>query len=246
MASVKAMMGCIGIPIHVSVSVLSDFFGFFRGRVPDDADPNVIARVSLLGLMNSLQGKHIHLNVIRVGIDNFTDDEIDKIDYAIYRIRNIYKQVSIGVGRVQHWNVTSEDADGKDDIGSKSEATELTHDWTVPNNGQDAFIVDNISAEDFAGISNINGPCNKNAMSRNGFVLEVDLDSEKFARAFAHEVGHYLGLKHTHGKECSDSDADKHNLMSQSRCAISLRDSVVLTSEQGSTMRSHCSVQDGC
>jgi hypothetical protein len=110
MASVKAMMGCIGVDTDGTVSVLGHFFGFLRARVPADPDTTVTASVSLLDHMNRLQGKHIHLNIIRVGIDNFTDAEVDKIEYSIYRIRNIYKPVSLTVGRVQHWDVTSAEA----------------------------------------------------------------------------------------------------------------------------------------
>lgn len=245
MASVKDMINCIGADTGGSISVLFHLFGFSRGRVPADPDTSVTAQVSLLDLMNSLQGKHIHLNIICVGIDNFTDNEIDKIDYAIYKMRKVYKQVSLGVGRVQHWDVTSEEADGKDDIGSEDEATELTHDWTVDNDGLDFFMVDNISAG-FIGISNIDGPCDKDDKSRNGSIAEVNLSREELARTTAHEVGHYLGLEHPHGDDCPDNDADRNNLMSQSRCDISTRDSVLLTSSQGSTMRSHCSVRDGC
>lgn len=250
----KSIMGCIGTSTGGTVSVLSDFFGFFQGRVPTDPDASVTAQVSLLDLMTSLQGKHIHLNVIRVGIDNFTDDpnsdddELDRIDYAIYRIRIIYRQVNLGVGRILHWDVTSAEADGKDDIGSETEAEELTHDWTVDNNGIDVFMVDSVSIPGVAGLTIQDGPCDKDDKKTNGSIGgEVNRDAERVARTFAHEVGHYLGLAHNHAEgDCPDSDADKLNLMAQTGCVNSVRDSVVLTSSQGSTMRSHCFVQDGC
>ncbi len=145
MASVKSILNCIGVDTSGSVSLLFSGFGFIRGQVPQDPDTSVTAQVSLLQYVQSLQGKHIHINVIRVGIDNFTSAEVDKIDYAIYKIRNIYRQVSLGVGRVEHYDVTSADADGKDDLGSEDEAEDLTHDWTVPNDALDVFMVENIS-----------------------------------------------------------------------------------------------------
>lgn len=247
MASVKAIMSCIGVDTSGSVSVLGHLFGFFRQRVPTDPDPTVTAQVSLLDHVRSLQSEHIHLNVIRVGIDNFTADEIHKIDYAVYRCRNIYRQVNLGVGRVEHYDVTSADAGGKDDLGSESEAEDLTHDWSVPNSGLDVFVVDNISDPDFVGISPVGGPCDKDDKDMNGVIGgEVNRGWEGVARTFAHEIGHYLGLSHNHGDDCPTTAAGRANLMAQTRCADSTRDSVVLTNSQGNTMHDHCSVRGGC
>jgi hypothetical protein len=247
MESLKEAATCIGVDTSGTVSVLFHLFGFFRASVPTDPEPTVTSEVSVRAYLNSLEGKHIHLNIIRVGIDNFTNAEVDKIDYAIYRIRNIYRPVNLGVGRVEHYDVTSGDAGGKDDLGSEDEAEDLTHDWTVPNNGLDVFMVDNISDKDFVGISPVGGPCDKDDKDMNGVIGgEVNRDSEGVARTFAHEIGHYLGLSHNHGDDCPTSASAKANLMAQTRCVDSVRNGVKLTSSQGSTMRGHCSVQNGC
>lgn len=247
MASVKSMMNCIGVDTSGTVSILGQFFGFFRARVPADPCSTDTPNVSLLNQVKALQGKHIHLNVIRVGIDNFSDDEVDKIDYAIFRIRKIYRPVNLGVGRIEHFDVTSDAADGKDDLGSEDEADDLTHDWTVPNNGIDVFLVDNISDSDFVGISPVEGPCDKNDKDMNGVIGgEVNRSFAGVARTFAHEIGHYLGLEHNHGDDCPTSASGTANLMAQTRCASSTCNSVELTGSQGSDMRDHCFVQDGC
>ena len=52
------------------------------------------------------------------------------------------------------------EADGYDDIGSESEADDLSDDWSVPNDGIDMFLVANIS-DDFVGISPVPGDCDK-------------------------------------------------------------------------------------
>ena len=240
-------MRCIGVDGASPRSVCYDLYGFWRGRVPKDPDPTVTAQVSLREHLSALQSSHVHLNVIRVGVDRFADDDFDKIDYAIYRIRTIYRQVSLGVGRIQHYDVSTADAGGKDDLGSEDEAEDLTKDWTVHNDGLDVFIVDNISDSDFVGISPVGGPCDKDSKGMNGVVGgEVSRDHEGVARTFSHEIGHYLGLPHNHGDNCPTGAADRDNLMAQTRCANTIRGSVVLTGSQGGTMRGHCSVRGGC
>ena len=90
MASVKSILNCIGVNTSGSVSILFHLFGFTRARVPPDPEPTATAQVSLLQLVRDLQGRHLHLNVIRVGFDTLsatdqaTGDE--RLDYAIYRI----------------------------------------------------------------------------------------------------------------------------------------------------------------
>jgi len=248
MVSVKNLFNCMGVDTSGTVSILENMFGFICRRVPNDPCSAVTAQVSLLNQVRSLQGRHIHLNIIRVGIDNFTSTEVDRIEYAIYKARNIFNTRNLGVGRVEHYDVTSSEAGGKDDIGSRDEAEELTHDWTVPNDGIDVFLVDNISA-DFVGISPIDGPCDKDDKGLNGVIGgEVNRSAERVARTFAHEIGHYLGLKHNHGDDpdCPATASGRANLMAQTRCADSVCNSVRLNSSQGSTIRSHCFVKSGC
>jgi hypothetical protein len=251
--SVKSIMNCIGVDTSGSVSVLFHLFGFFRARVPADQCSSSAGQVSLLDHIASLKGMHTHLNIIRVGIDNFTGAEVDSIDYAIYQTRRIYRTVNLGIGRVEHYDVTSGNAGGKDDLGSEDEAEDLTHDWTVPNNGLDVFMVDNISDTDFVGISPIGGPCDKNDKDMNGVIGgEVNRGAQAVARTFAHEIGHYLGLSHNHGNapSCPDTTAGCNNLMAQTRCAAScgggVCQSVNLIDSQGNTVRGHCFVQVGC
>ena len=251
MASVKDIMNCIGLDTSEPVSVLFHFFGFFRSRVPLDPCSSDPGEVSLLNHLNSLQGKHIHLNIIRVGIDNFTDEEVDKIDSAILTARRLYRGKSLGIGRIEHFDVESSDADGMDNIGSEDEAEDLTHAFTVPNNGIDVFMVDNISAG-FVGLSPVDGPCDKNDKDMNGVLGgEVNRPNDRVSRTFAHEIGHYLGLPHNHGDDdCPDTTAGCNNLMAQTGCADSCGDGIceamIITDSQGSTMRGHCFVQDGC
>src|SRR5919202_1662047 len=100
MASLKSLLNCIGVDASGEVSVLGNFFGFIRNRVPADPDTSVTASVSMLQQMRGVQGKHVHLNIIRVGFDTLSSAvqalALEKIDYATYRTQNIYRQVNLG------------------------------------------------------------------------------------------------------------------------------------------------------
>ncbi len=253
MTSVKAALQCIGVNTSGTVSILRQLFGFARGRVPGDPEPAVVSQVSIREQLRALDGDHFHLNVIRVGADLFTNpDDFDKIDYAIYRTRIIYRAADLGLGRVLHYNINEADADGYEDIGSAAEADEMIHHWSVDNNGLDAFIVDNISAGFIGKAGCIDGPCDKDDKDPPGILGgAADASWEKLARTFPHEIGHYLGLKHNHGGDtCPTSDSGNRRLMAQTKCpqdaGIPLREAVTLTSGERSTIRSHCLVQDGC
>ena len=233
----------MGVATSRDISVLNKVFGFRNARVPRDPVSSVTAQVSLLDQLNAMQGEHFHFNCIRVGFDLFSDSRnsaaIDEIDYATYKTRNIYATRGIGVGRVEHFIVDSADSDGLHIITSRGDATDLTQDWTVANDGLDVFFVFQITSDaGFIGISNINGPCDKDAKGRNGMISDVLRGKDATARNVAHEIGHYLSLRHR------NDDAD--NIMAQDSSAASIRNSVVLTADQADDCRDHCSMQDGC
>jgi len=237
-ASIATLASCIGV--GAPFSVLGDFFGFARAQLAPDPTGATV-QVSLLHQAQRLEGDHFHLNVIAVGSDQFTDGDYQEIDYSIYKLRNIYDQVSLGVGRIQHWIVSTADANGLDMPTSEDDLEQLTEDWTVPNDAIDMFIPHNMSVSSnggsVLGLSPEGGPCDKDAKGMTGSTCGL-WGSEQTARSFAHELGHYLGLGHRND--------DHDNLMCQSSFANSIRDSVELTADQGDTMDGHCFVQGGC
>ena len=248
MNSFRQHAACVGA--SGNFSVMRDVLGFVRGRLPPHPDGSGTAvSVSMRDQINAVAGRHVHLNVIRVGFDAMSSADqalaFERIDWATLRVRQIYAPVNLGVGRVLHWFITQAEADGADDIGSEDEAEELWDDWSVPNNGLDVFMVRTISA-DFIGLSPVGGACSKDDKGDGLIGGRIDRDPDGVARTFAHEIGHYLGLSHTHGDDCPTTTAARNRLMSQTRCAVSSRNSVNLTSGEGSTMRSHCTVRPGC
>jgi hypothetical protein len=246
--SFRQHAACVGA--SGNFSVMRDVLGFVRGRLPPHPDGGgSTVSVSMREQIDAIAGRHVHLNVIRVGFDALSSAEqalaLQRIDWALLRARQIYAPVSLGVGRVLHWVISRADADGADDICSEDEAEELWNDWTVPNNGLDVFMVRTISA-DFIGLSPVDGACDKDDKDDGLVGGRIDRDPDGVARTFAHEIGHYLGRSHTHGADCPTGNAARNRLMSQTRCALSNRDSVNLTSGEGGTMRGHCTVRPGC
>ena len=61
MDSLRSIASCIGVT--GTFSVARDFFGFLRGAPSD---------VSVLTQVRRLQGRHVHMNFILVGSDQFT------------------------------------------------------------------------------------------------------------------------------------------------------------------------------
>ena len=248
MANIKSVLACIGVDTNTDISILRRMFGFRRNRVPADPDSSITSSVSLLAKVRDFQGRHVNLNVIRVGFDVIADEDEarEKLDYAILRSHTIFRDGDLGIGRVEHYHIDAADAEGADDLGSPSEADELSDDWTVDNDGIDVFVVRNISDDEFVGRSPVPGSCDKGDKDDGLVGGEIGRNHLGVARTFSHEIGHFLGLEHNHGENCPTSASALLNLMAQTRCASSLRDSVEITDSQSGTIRGHCSTMDNC
>jgi hypothetical protein len=209
--------------------------------------------VSLRQFADGVTGDHIHVNVIAMGFDALgatalADARIE-VDYCVYRLRNIYRPQGVGVGRVLHYSVDSADADGFDVISDSDEAEDMWQSFYVDNDGIDAFVVRSISGS-MLGLSPVPGDCGKQSQDDGLMAGGVDASDEGLSRTFAHEIGHFLGLPHNHpalpGGPCPATTAGQNNLMAQTGCALSLRNSVLLTNSQGDTMDDHCMIREGC
>jgi hypothetical protein len=222
------------------ISVLLDVFGFSRPRVPPDPEPEP-TEVSVRDQLDRLEGFHFHLNVIRVGSDNFTDDDDDEIDYALLKARRIYATQHVGIGRVMHFAVPVDLAQGYDNVTSDDEVAGLSDAWTGENDGIDLLMPDVLNVAlgegQLYGRSPVPGPC--------AFEDDKDMDgavtgvwgADQTARTMAHELGHYLGLNH--------QNSVPGNLMCQSGFASDIRTSVRLELQQGQRVWTHCMVHAG-
>ena len=95
-----------------------------------------------------LKGPHIHLDIIHVG-DVDADDEAT-IDAAVHVCRTVYGTVELGVGRVRHFVISEDDADGMDVIDSSSEKGDLLGAWTATL-AIDVFMVRDITYDSVVG-----------------------------------------------------------------------------------------------
>jgi hypothetical protein len=218
--SLRSIATCIGVT--GTVSIARDFFGFLRGPPAD---------VSVLTQVQRLQGRHVHMNFIRVGSDQFTNNDLAEMDSALQFTRDNYAQVNLGVGRIQHFVISTAEANGAENINNDDEAEELTNDWTVPNSALDIFWVLTYSGSTI-GLSRVDGPCDKDAKGMDGSVVAIEGSVNTSGFVLAHEAGHYLGLSHS---------SSSGNLMFGT-----VPNGGALTSAQGSNMRDHCFTKAGC
>jgi hypothetical protein len=138
--------------------------------------------------------RQLDLNIIRVGIEDFTAADMADIDNAINVTRLMYAKVRINVRNVSFWNISLSEAGANAIIDSQAEAEDLTWDWTVPNDAHDVFVVRVMVDAD--GWSAIDGSCDKNVKGMTGSVVSLNGTRNNTANTFAHEIGHYLGLDH--------------------------------------------------
>lgn len=222
MASLKSTANCIGISGRFSLR--RDFFGYATN----------FPITSLRDQIRLLRGPHVHLNLIEVAPEKFTQHDRLLLDWSLTLMRHIYATINIGVGRIERWQIKEEEAAGNEYIDDEDEAKELYSKWAVPNTGIDVFVVITFGAGE-AGLSPIRGTCNKDDKGAKGCAIcpAQNLSS------LAHEVGHYMGLPHSEKPD---------NLMNPNG-GDRLDDTVNLgfvELPQRDLMLSHCSIRGGC
>jgi hypothetical protein len=246
--------GCLGLsgPISVNSQVYGYIFRDTDGSVfgtlgGNDTFPGTGAprTRSLKRHLQTISGQSTDLVVILVAHENdfsgvVTRDQVTKAQYAIQVARDLYAQVGLGIRTISWQRIPVADAGGYANITDRDEAQDLTDDFSGPNGGIDVFLVQSIGDAD--GWSNVEGPCDKKSkFDLSGAVIEL-AGSRRFTGVLlGHEVGHYLGIEHTNtitNMMGADTNGDGVGEITSN--------STNLTTGQGATMRSHCSVRGPC
>jgi hypothetical protein len=169
----------------------------------------------------------------------WSQSEAQSMQFAIDVMRELYSQVGVGVRRLFWRYIDTSEAAGYWSVDA-GEATDLTEEFTGPNDGIDVFFVKNVS--DAGGWSNTEGPCDKNEKGeRTGAVLELKSSDTFTGILLAHEVGHYLTLPHANditNVMGDDSDGDGIGSINST--------SVNLTNNQGNQMKDSCFIRPSC
>jgi len=211
---------CIGLSGRVSIR--RDFFGYWTAL---DTSLSLRAQVRLL------QGKHIHLNLIRTAV--ITAAHSRELDYALQTMRRIYATVNIGIGRVRRYNIPP----GREVIDGKSAAHDLWNAYGVDNDGIDVFLAASVVGNSVGMAPEDGGSCDKSSKDDSGCVIGLDDNADgvgvTMGQALAHEVGHFLGLEH--------EDGLPDNLMFPT-----VPNGGKLYGGQGGAMVLHCAIRGGC
>jgi hypothetical protein len=242
---------CTAVGLLGRVSLCEDVLGFAGGKVPARLNTaRSIPQVSLRAHAQRLQGRWFDLWLILAGSDLMTTVDEDVVDYAVWRMREIYAPAGITVRRARRQPVLASDALGHDSVTTAAEIIDTGHDLTVdgialPVVLPAAMNVTTVNPDGTISVtlgrSPIKGECgDRDAAGQNSAVVMIN--GEETARTLSHEVGHFLGCEHpgTAGT----------NLMAQTGAASKANGgdafgAVTIVAGDRAKMRDHCTVRDG-
>lgn len=246
--SLRTLSSALGLPRRFSVC--RDMLGFTESRVPARLSlRRPVPVLSLTRFARLLRGQHFHVRLIVAGSDLLTANDRDVIDYAVFRLRDVYSTAGIGVGLVTRELRTAANSAGHATVTTNADIIATGSDLTADGDFVPVVLPVNMNVTTTnpdgtvnitLGQSPISGPCSPR--TSNGWrSAVVDINGEGTGRTLAHEVGHYLGASHP--------NAPGNNLMAQTGVVQAAgRDPFVattVTAADRATMRGHCTIRAG-
>jgi hypothetical protein len=210
---------CAALGRTGSVSLCRDILGFSGSKIP--AAPNNTRPVPVLNInkfVRLLRGKHFHVHLIFAGSELFTNNDMRRMDYEVFRLRDIYAAAGIGIGIITMERRTAANSAGHAVVRTRADVERTGHDITADGDFipvvVPADMTPNLTAADGSikpglGKSPLKGPCSpRNEVDMNSVV--VNFDGDPSSRTLAHEVGHFLGADHptTPGTNLMAQNAD--------------------------------------
>jgi hypothetical protein len=209
--------------------------------------------LSLNRLTQLLRGQHFHLHLIVAGSELLTVNDQSVIDYAVFRLRDIYSAADIGVGRVTRDLRTSANSQGHANVNSDADLDNTGHDLTADGDFVPVVIPANMNVSEIRpdgsvfvvfGRSPRPGPCTPRTGTGMRSVV-VDIVGEETGRTLAHEVGHYLGA--VAGTTDGHPSPADNSLMTQTGSVTSGNafSAVAISAADRTAMRGHCTIRRG-
>ncbi|MFD7917156.1 hypothetical protein ACFV30_41885 [Streptomyces sp. NPDC059752] len=185
------------------------------------------------------------MRLIVAGSDLITANDRQVIDYAVFRLRDIYSAAGIGVGRVTRDLRTAANSQGHATVNSSADLDATGRDLTADGDFVPVVIPANMNVSETrpdgsvfvtSGRSPRPGPCSPRTGTGMRSVV-IDIVGEETGRTLAHEVGHYLGAPHP-------SPAD-NSLMTQTGSVTSGNafNAVGINAADVTRMRGHCTIR---
>jgi hypothetical protein len=246
MMTISVRDTCRALGFGQTVSLCTDVLGFTRGHCPGRLGPTrPDTAFSIRSFVHGLRRAHFHVRLLIAGTDVITSNDWRVLEYAVYRLRDIYTTNGIGVGRITFAGFTAAMSLGHDVVTSDTELPTTGHDLTengdfipvvLPASMNVTTVNPDGSVTVTLGLSPVPGPCSpRRSAGMNSSV--VDIAGEETGRTLAHEVGHNLG--------CDHPATPGATLMTQTGSAVGDPfNAISIIGEDLTTMRAHCTMNN--